>query len=266
MPQDKNRDLLIYGPCAAESLTQVLVSGQEAVRRGIPIVRSSLIKPRTRPGWDGVGITTGGPWLAESANLNGIIPATEVLDGAQAAYLINEIARLCPNPLINFWIGSRNQVHSHQREIGEAVRGVSWAKVGIKNPMGRDDDHWLGAIEHVVEGGADPSQLFLIHRGYKPARWGQRNPPSLNSAKYVRERSQLPLILDPSHMGGEVNKVILLTRYFLWLHILRILEIDGLMLEIHPNPEKALTDRHQQLSWVVYDAKLAHLVDKAFPI
>jgi chorismate mutase len=246
----------IVGPCAAESAEQVLVSGKEAQQRGIGIVRSSLVKPRTHPGWDGVGIETGAPWLEESAKVNGIIPATEVRDGGD----VKELLSIVKQPIV-VWVGSRNQNHWNQQSIGRAIKDRPDIMIGVKNPMAEDLDHWLGVVDHLVYGGADKSQIFLIHRGFKPASEGFRNTPNWELMKQAQEISGLPMVVDTSHMAGERNRVILITREIIERHVEHNIDFDGLMIEVHPDPAQAFTDASQQISWLDYDRYLNEMIN-----
>lgn len=254
----------IVGPCAAESEEQVLQSGAEAKRRGFKIVRSSLPKPRTRPGWDGVGTVVGAPWLAKSAEINGIIPATEVINGRDAHEVINEMDKIRGAKKLLLWIGSRNQVHWLQQEIGSAIAGVDWVSVGIKNPMGPDEKHWLGVIDHLLSAGASLDQLLMIHRGFvpnAPDKNGLRNVPNWKMVKSVREISKLPMIIDTSHIGGRFSQVLGMTKTVIENDLKGSIRVDGLMVEIHPDPKNAATDQNQQLSWMTYDNKLSQSIN-----
>lgn len=246
----------MVGPCAAESREQVLQSGAEAKKRGFLIVRSSVIKPRTRPSWDGIGVEIGARWLSESAEINNIIPATEVIDGHDAEVMINAMDKIRGKKRLVLWIGSRNQVHKLQQEIGSAVSGVDWVDVGIKNPMGADKEHWLGAVDHVIHGGASKDQLFMIHRGFKPGGRGCRNLPNWKMMEEVRKESGLPMVADPSHMGGSREKVMRIINQIWRMQNKGLVRVEGLMVEIHPTPEDAATDKGQQFSWNLYDQKL----------
>lgn len=246
--------MIIAGPCSAESETQVMESAHMAQQRGLTHLRASLWKPRTEPGFDGVG-KAGIPWFAEIA-LMGLVPATEALTAENAESVINAISgRLNRNVLV--WIGSRNQNHKEQQEIGQVVKGDPNTILLIKNQPWEDERHWLGIVKHVVHGGADPNQILLCHRGFAPARNGFRNPPDFDMAMRVKETTGLPMLIDPSHIGGSIEKVLEIARQASHFEVNGV-TFDGLMVEVHPDPTQALTDKAQQLSWREFD----HLLDE----
>ncbi len=245
---ERNR-MIIAGPCAAESRNQVLKSAHMAKERGIDIVRASLWKPRTKPGFEGVG-EQGIEWLEEVAQL-GLVPATEVLNENNAQQVIDRIAGVLGRDVL-VWIGSRNQNHPIQRHIGEIVSGEKRARVLIKNQPWQDLSHWLGIIDHVVSGGADPSQIILCHRGFSPGTNGLRNNPDFEMAMRVKVETGLPMLIDPSHMGGTRKRVLEIIEQAQNFRIGEI-DFDGLMIEVHPNPDEAITDKLQQLTWEQFD-------------
>src|SRR3989344_1713306 len=272
MKETLNRPIIIAGPCAAESLEQVMQSAEEAKNRGIAIMRMSLWKPRTEPGFAGVN-GEGIPWLVEVAK-SGVIPATEVSGPEQAEKIIDAIVKHTSSDVV-LWLGARSQHHEMQQgvghivgkdfgtEIGEVVRGEDRVKLMIKNQMWSDERHWSGIVMHVVEGGASMDQLVLIHRGFAPGPNVQRNTPAFAMARQVKEVMKLPMIIDPSHIGGNVPRVIEIAQQALDPES----GFDGIMIEVHSNPQEAQTDKGQQLTWdqfdrniqnhIVFDARLA---------
>ncbi len=244
-----DRQMTIAGPCAAESREQVVKSAHMAKERGIATLRASLWKPRTKPGFDGVAIQ-GIEWLGEVARL-GLRPATEVLTEDNAKQVIDSVSGKLGREVL-IWIGSRNQNHFIQRNIGRLASGEKLVKILIKNQPWVSQDHWMGIIDHVISGGADPNQIILCHRGFAPGTNGLRNNPDFLMAMRVKKESGLPMLIDPSHMGGERKKV---------LEIAKLAQdfkedgigFDGLMVEVHPNPDQALTDKTQQLTWEQFD-------------
>ncbi|MBI3984635.1 MAG: hypothetical protein HY344_01645 [Candidatus Levybacteria bacterium] len=245
---ERNR-MIIAGPCAAESRSQVLASAIMAKERGVEIVRASLWKPRTRPEFDGVQ-EAGISWLEEVTQL-GLTPATEVLNESNAEQVVNRIAGGLGKDVL-IWIGSRNQNHLIQRHIGEIAKGERHVKVLIKNQPWPDLSHWLGIVDHVVNGSGDSSQIILCHRGFSPGTNGLRNNPDFEMAMQVKAETGLPMLIDPSHMGGTREKVLDVIKQAQEFNINGV-GFDGLMIEVHPNPEEAWTDKLQQLSWDQFD-------------
>ncbi|MDQ3099667.1 MAG: hypothetical protein M3Q44_08035 [bacterium] len=244
----KGQKIEIYGPCAAESREQVLEAAQSVAATGAGYLRACLWKPRTRPGFEGVG-EEGMEWLAE-ASLQGVGVATEVFSAAQVEKLAETVFGKNPNTELLVWLGSRSQVHYLQREVGNAVSKDSRIKILIKHQMWEDESHWLGIMEHVLDGGASKDQVIMCHRGFHPS--GRENPymlrnlPHYEMAMRVREQTGVPMVIDPSHIGGTVDnviKILLESKQY---------NFDGYMIEAHPRPEQARTDAKQQLS-------LAHL-------
>jgi 3-deoxy-7-phosphoheptulonate synthase len=263
------RRMTIAGPCAAESRDQVMQSAHQAEKRGIDIVRASLWKPRTKPGFDGIGIE-GIAWLGEVAQL-GLVPATEVLTTENAHAVVDKISGVSGKDVL-IWIGSRNQNHILQQEIGQVVRGDKHSILLLKNQPWQNLEHWLGTIDHVIAGGADPKQIILCHRGFAPGKndpnpKGLRNIPDLEMAMEVKRKTGLPMLIDPSHMGGARDKVLVLIQEAQEYRDEDGTSFDGLMVEVHPDPDHAKTDRAQQLTWQQFDeSKQGVIFDPEHPM
>jgi len=250
----KTNKIIIAGPCAAESQEQVINSAKELKKRGIKIMRASLWKPRTNPGFDGVG-ERGISWLAEATKI-GLIIASEVLFPEQVNQVIKAIAKKGDPRKILFWLGSRNQNHQIQRLISLRIKkeAPSQVKLLIKNQPWLDEDHWLGIVGHVLGSGISPNRVILCHRGFSPNGGenphNMRNIPDYEMAMRVKKRTGLLMIIDPSHSGGSVPNVFKVVKES------RKYNFDGMMVEVHPNPEKAKTDKKQQLNFSQFDRLL----------
>lgn len=237
--------LIIAGPCALESQEHGEITVAQAHQSGIQTVRMNLWKPRTQPGFEGVG-EAGLPWVVEAAQ-SGLEVAIEVMNAEQAELVMEEVLGKVPHATLLLWLGARNQNHLIQREVGGVIAGEDRVRLMLKNQPWRDEAHWVGMVEHVVSGGANQDQLLLGHRGHAPqdkATAPMRNIPDLEMAQRVRAELALPLIMDPSHIGGSVALVKqLASEYALedW--------IDGQIIEVHPDPKNAKTDAQQQLTW-----------------
>lgn len=244
---------LIAGPCAAESREQVLTSVEQAKKRGITEVRLPIRKPRTKFSWNGIGVNEGIPLLQEVAQM-GVTPATEVMDLEDATKVVNGVLKVSNR--VDIWLGSRNQNDKIQEAVGRLIAGDERIRLGIKNQPWPDEEHWKGIISHVVEGGhADASQLFLVHRGFfdRPDWRGLRNPPDFDMALRLRAETGIPMLLDPSHIGGAVDKVIVVAQEGMATKRHGVI-FDGLMIEIHPDVQNAKTDQRQQLTWDQFDS------------
>lgn len=244
--QNKEKKLIL-GPCALESRRHMHQTVANAQQRGIEIARLNLWKPRTKPGYEGVG-EEGLPWITEASEA-GITPAMEVLLPNHVELLLNAVAQS-----LVVWIGSRNQNHLVLRDIGMAVAGEDRIKLMVKNQPWRDKNHWRGMIEHLLCGGASQEQIWLCHRGFAP--WDKsdtplRNIPDWKMAEELRTETGLPMIADPSHIGGKREKVKLLMK-----ELLDVPWVDGIIAEVHPDPDHAVTDIGQQMSWSDIDELL----------
>ena len=142
----------------------------------------------------------------------------------------------------HLWIGARTTVNPFLiDELAEALRGTEVAMF-IKNPVNRDVGLWLGAVERLERAGC--SSLFAIHRGFSAIdNTAYRNPPYWQlSLEFQRQRPDIPMIGDPSHMGGRRDLLDELSQQ------MGQLGYRGLMIESHIDPDQALTDAAQQVT------------------
>lgn len=253
----KKKTIIIAGPCAAESEEQIVASIKEAKRRGVDFIRISLWKPRTKPGFEGLCLM-GLPLMIRAA-IMGVNPATEVLIPEHAKAAMRAVLPvLKKDGKLLLWIGSRNQNHLLQREIARMVSKDKRVFLLIKNQPWADEKHWEGIIEHVLEGGVRPDNLILCHRGFMPNGHNPlklRNVPDFEMSMRIKSKAGLPMVFDPSHTGGSVSNVLKLARQAICHNF------DGIMVEVHPEPKKALTDSKQQLTWEQFD-KLVKAYEK----
>ncbi len=250
-----NTSIIIAGPCAAETQEQVLGAGREVKNRSIPYMRACLWKPRTKPGFDGVG-SVGIAWHAQVAQM-GVAPATEVLTPEQATIVIDGIRAVAPDAPIMVWIGARNQNHQLQQGIAQVAAAHDNVTLMVKNQPWIDEKHMEGVVEHAIEGGMPPDRLILCHRGFTPQAdnpHGYRNLPDHEMAMRIKHKLGVRAIVDPSHIGGTVENV------FRVMEDAKQYDYDGMIIEVHPDPEHALTDAKQQLTWSEYD-KLISLIN-----
>lgn len=246
---ESKEPIIIAGPCAVESRDFALNTAEAAKKRAIDIVRLSLWKPRTRPSFEGVG-EAGISWLVEVAQM-GLTPATEVLFPSHADSVIDAVIKNTPSRVL-IWLGSRNQNHILQREIGRVIVGEERVMLMIKNQPWADRAHWEGIVDHVLSGGARKEQLLICHRGFAPGTNGLRNNPDFEMSMDIKDKTGLPMLFDPSHTGGSVPNVLELTEAAV-KHRRNGLGFDGLMVEVHPDPTQALSDKDQQLTWEEFD-------------
>ncbi len=233
---------LISGPCSAESEAQVLASCLPLKDLGASVLRAGVWKPRTRPNsFEGHG-EKALPWVIEAKKQTGLPVAVEVATPAHV-----ELALKYGIDIL--WIGARTTVNPFSvQDIADALRGVD-VPVWIKNPVNPDLALWIGAIERVA--GAGKTKIAAIHRGFSTTDTHYRNAPMWQIALALKtELPDLPLIGDPSHMGGKRAYLAELSQKFLDLNY------DGLMIESHANPAEAWSDAAQQLT----ATDLAHLL------
>lgn len=252
------KPIIIAGPCGHSSTKDMVNAAHEANKRGILIVRGSVDKPRTEPGWDGLH-DDGIPGLVEVAQMR-LIPATEVLTVKRAANIIDRLIQGVQNPEgLLLWIGSRNQNHVDQVAIAKLVSEVPWVTLMVKNQPWRDERHWRGIIKHVTESGEVPMQrLIVCHRGFDPGTDqprdpnALRNPADFSMAMRIKLDTGATMIIDPSHIGGTTENVLKVTKE-VQQYEEGGMRFDGLMLEVG-DPLSAKTDAKQHLTWDQLDS------------
>lgn len=230
------RPFVIAGPCSAETEGQVMnVCSEIATNQSAQLLRAGIWKPRTRPdSFEGVG-EVGLKWLVDAGIQTGLPTTTEVANAKHA-----ELALKVGVDVL--WIGARTTVNPFAvQEIADAMRG-SDVPVMIKNPVNPDLQLWMGAFERFEKAGI--TDLVAIHRGFSVYNHRKyRNVPSWEIPIELKEnRPDLPLICDPSHIGGRRDLLLEISQKAMDLNF------DGLMIETHQNPDKAWSDAAQQLT------------------
>ncbi|RPJ77889.1 MAG: 3-deoxy-7-phosphoheptulonate synthase [Alphaproteobacteria bacterium] len=228
--------LVIAGPCSAESLEQMLTTAHAL--KDIPAVkifRAGIWKPRTRPNnFEGLG-EIALPWLAEVKKQTGLLTTTEV---ATAKHV-----ELCLKHGVDIlWIGARTTANPFSvQEIADSLKGVD-IPVMIKNPINADLQLWIGAIERINSAGI--TKLMAIHRGFSVAdKLEFRNDPLWRIPMELKVKfPALPLICDPSHITGERELIQKVCQKAMDL------DMNGLIIETHPDPTKAWSDAAQQVT------------------
>lgn len=229
------RPLVIAGPCAAESEAQVMEAAQGLKAAGIAIMRAGVWKPRTMPGcFEGCG-STALEWMKRAKQATGLKMATEVATPEHVEQALHAGIDL-------LWIGARTTANPFAvQAIADALRGTD-LPVLVKNPVSPDPNLWTGAIERLERAGI--TRLGAVHRGF--STYGEsryRNAPVWAVAIELRRRMpELPLLCDPSHMGGQRQLVAPLCQQAMDM------DYDGLMIECHPHPNLALSDAAQQVT------------------
>lgn len=237
--------IMMTGPCALESREQ-LRECVNALKGGCAkIIRASLWKPRTKPGWEGLG-DEGIEILLEETIPHGFIPATEVIYAEHAEKIIEALKNFGPDVTAVLWLGARNQNHLEQQRIARTIANSGMnIYLMAKNQAWHDERHWVGICEHLLSAGMAKDKLMLCHRGFCPGLMpnprGYRNIPDMLMAMRVQAETEVPMILDPSHIGGTRENVIDIMLEG------ELYPFDGMIIEVHCDPDNALTDAKQQL-------------------
>jgi chorismate mutase len=228
--------LVIAGPCSAETEEQVMETAFGIVSiPQVKVFRAGIWKPRTRPGaFEGVG-TAGLKWLQRVKKETGLLVTVEVANP-------KHVLEALDHGIDILWIGARTVVNPFSvQEIGEAI-GDHDVPVMIKNPLNPDLKTWMGAIERLNHMGL--KKLVAVHRGFSFfSRSPYRNAPMWEiPIELKRNHPNLPVVVDPSHICGNRELIPGTMQKALDL------EMNGLMIETHVNPSKALTDKNQQVT------------------
>lgn len=226
--------IIMAGPCSAETEEQVLSTAKELNDFGIHIFRAGIWKPRTRPSaFEGVGVE-GLPWLKKVKEQYGMLTAVEVAN-------VKHVYESLKAGIDILWIGARTSANPFAvQEIADSLRGVE-IPVMVKNPINPDIELWIGALERLNQAGI--RKLAAIHRGFSVyTKSLYRNNPQWQVPIELRRRiPELPIITDPSHICGSRDLLFEISQKALDL------SFDGLIIESHINPDKALSDAKQQL-------------------
>jgi chorismate mutase len=232
----KKRPIIISGPCSAETEEQVLETATRLAKTGkVDILRAGIWKPRTRPGsFEGIG-TKGLPWMQQAKKITGLPVTVEVATAKQVEDALTFDVDV-------LWIGARTTVNPFSvQEVADALRGVD-VPVLIKNPINPDLELWTGAVERVAKAGI--KQIGLIHRGFSSyGNTEYRNAPMWHLAIEMKRRNpELLMINDPSHISGRRDILLDVAQKAIDL------DMDGLIIESHIDPDKAWSDAKQQIT------------------
>ncbi len=232
---DATRPLIISGPCSAETEGQVLSTAKELAAQGVKIFRAGIWKPRTKPGgFEGIG-KEGLAWLRRVKMETGMLTATECATAEHVYQALKAGVDL-------LWVGARTTANPFAvQEVADALRGVD-VPVLVKNPVSPDLELWIGGIERIYNAGI--RRLGAIHRGFSVYdKTIYRNVPQWAiPIEFRRRMPNVPIICDPSHIGGKRELIKPISQQAMDLGF------DGLMIESHCNPCEAWSDASQQLT------------------
>ena len=234
------RPLIIAGPCSAETEEQVLEAARQLSHNGIKVFRAGIWKPRTKPGgFEGNG-EKALPWMQRVKEETGMLTATEVATPHHVELALNAGIDI-------LWIGARTTANPFAvQDIADALKGVD-IPILYKNPVNPDLELWIGGMQRL--NGAGIKRLAAIHRGFTSYDKSiYRNIPMWHMPIELRRRiPNLPIICDPSHIGGRRELIAPLSQQAMDLGF------DGLIIESHCNPDNAWSDAKQQVTPDVLD-------------
>ena len=232
--QIEKHELLIAGPCSAESRAQVFRTAEALLPAAPDYFRAGLWKPRSRPdSFQGIG-EEGAYWMDEVRAIFNIKIITEVITPEHVEIALDHFFDA-------IWIGARTTVNPvYVGEIFQALDGIR-LPIFIKNPVSPDINLWLGAVERCLKAGQ--REVYAVHRGFSVYNaGGYRNMPIWQLVSEFRKAMpDVPIICDPSHMGGNTMRAEQIIRYT------RNTIYSGYMVESHYDPGIALSDNDQQL-------------------
>lgn len=225
--------VVIAGPCAIEGFDQLLSAAEEVKQQGAKILRGGAYKPRTSPySFRGKG-ETGLEILAEVKKRTGMPVVTEVMD-ARDLDKIMDVADMLQ-------IGSRNmQNFTLLSEVGKAK-----VPVLLKRGLAATMEEWLLAAEYILAEGN--KNVVLCERGIRTFESYTRNTVDIAAIPAMKELTHLPILLDPSHGTGKWSLVQPVALAGV------AAGADGIMVEVHPNPEEAMSDGDQSLNFVHFE-------------
>ncbi len=230
---------VMAGPCAVENRETLMETARGVRARGAKVLRGGAFKPRTSPySFQGLG-EEGLEFMAEAREETGLLVVTEVLSPGDVE-LVSSYADILQ-------IGARNmQNYSLLHEVGAVDKPVL-----LKRGMMASVEEWLMSAEYVLSGGNQ--RVILCERGIRTFEGYTRNTLDLSAVPLVKGLSHLPVVVDPSHGTGRSDLVPAMARAAI------AAGADGLLIEVHPRPEEALSDGPQSLTMEEFEAMMKSL-------
>jgi len=237
---------VMAGPCSVENRDQLMATATEVKAKGATVLRGGAFKPRTSPyAFQGLGVEAL-RYLAEARDETGLPVITEVMEPNQVD-IVAEYADILQ-------IGTRNmQNYSLLQAAGRVARPVM-----LKRGYGATIEEWLMAAEYIVSSG-NPN-VILCERGIRTFETYTRNTLDLAAVPLLHQLTHLPVIVDPSHATGK--------RWLVPPLALGGVAVgaDGIMVEVHPDPDSALSDAEQQLNFAEFEALMRAVVPVHPPV
>jgi 3-deoxy-7-phosphoheptulonate synthase len=233
---------VIVGPCAIESREQIMEVAEVCAELGIRVLRGGAYKPRTSP-YSFQGLEEKGlEFLREAGERHGLLTCTEVVDSAHAEIVDENVDIL--------QVGTRNMANfSLLKKLG-TVTAKSGKPVLFKRGMAATIEEWLAASEYIT---MHNPNVILCERGIRTFETSTRFTLDITAVPVVHKLSMLPIVVDASHPTGQRDLVAPVCRAAL------AIGADGLMVEAHPDPRKALSDGPQSLDLVELRDLMAQL-------
>ncbi len=231
--------VVIAGPCSVESEEQIMVAAEAVKRAGADLLRGGAFKPRTSPrSFQGLG-EEGLKLLRKAGDAFGLPIVTEVLDPRHVS-LVSKYADMLQ-------IGARNmQNFPLLREVGK-----SGMPVLLKRGFASTVEEWLSAAEYILMEGDE--EIVLCERGIRTFSSSTRFTLDISVVPVLRELTTLPVIVDPSHAAGRREIVPPLAK------AAKAVGADGIMVEVHPDPDRALSDGRQSLTLEQFERLMREL-------
>ncbi len=236
---DGHPPVIIAGPCSVESEEQMLDAARLVKKHGAQMLRGGAFKPRTGPhSFQGLGVE-GLKFLRQAGDAAGLPVITEVMR-------IGQIETICRYADV-LQIGARNmQNFDLLKEVGKTGHPIL-----LKRGMSATIEEFLSAAEYILSEG-NP-RVILCERGIRTFEKATRNTLDLSVVPLIREMSHLPIVVDPSHATGRRSLVGPMAKAAI------VVGAHGLMIEVHPNPDKALCDGAQSLNGEDFSALVVEL-------
>ena len=233
------RVVVMAGPCSVESRDQIERSAEIVARAGAQVIRGGAFKPRSSPyAFQGLG-EEGLHMLREAADRNGLLVVSEVMDLTQVP-LVAQYADILQ-------VGARNmQSFTLLRELGRLRKPVL-----LKRGISATIEELLLSAEYILAGGN--YDVILCERGIRTFETYTRNTMDISAIPVVKKLSHLPIVADPSHGTGRRDMVAPMGRAAV------AAGADGLLVEVHPDPDHALSDGAQSLRFEQFDELMSQL-------
>lgn len=230
----QGQPVMIAGPCSIESRQHILDEAAQLKRLGVDILRGGAFKPRTSPdAFQGLGVE-GLKYMREAGDRYDLPIITEVMS--------EEMVEMVASYADILQIGSRNMYnYALLRKVGQMDKPVM-LKRGLQATL----YEWEMAAKYIEKEGND--QIIFCERGLRSFETETRNMLDLAGATLLRQRTPHPVIIDPSHGTGRRSLILPMTKASL------ALDMDGVMIEVHENPDEALSDGAQTLDYEAFAA------------